>query len=86
MRKKVAIEKNLVNVQQYFKGHGYQVDMFDDTQLHRIEKVGDYDAIIVSGGNIDFLGIQDTSTEVPVVSAEGLSAEQIYSTVQNRRK
>ena len=85
MHKKIAVEKNLNNVKDLFRQKGYQVDLFDDTQLHRIEDVGDYDAIIISGENSNFLGIEDTSTKVPVIDARGTTAEEIFNSVSRMK-
>jgi peptidase E len=81
MHKKVAVEKNLNNVRQYFESQGYQVDLFNDSQLDSIHSVSNYDAIIVSGGNIDFMGIQDTETRAPIINATGISPQAIFNTV-----
>lgn len=81
MHKKVAIEKNLQNVKQYFENQGFQVDTIHDTELDTIGTVSNYDAIIISGGNKDFMGIEDTNTKAPVINAEGKTPEEIYNRV-----
>jgi peptidase E len=81
MRKKVAVEKNLNNVRQYFESQGYQVDLFNDSQLDSITEVSNYDAIIVSGGNVDIMGVQDTQTQVPVIDATGQSPQAIFNRI-----
>jgi hypothetical protein len=84
MHRKVAVEKNLNNVGQYFRSQGYQVDLFSDTQIDTIMNVSNYDAVIVSGGNIDFMGIQDTKTGIPIISAEGTTPLDLFNTVDRR--
>ncbi|KRQ87999.1 hypothetical protein ABG79_00164 [Caloramator mitchellensis] len=81
MRRKIAVERSLQNVRQLFESQGYKVDMFDDTQLHEIKSSTQYDAIIISGGNRDFLGIHETETNTPVIDASGLSAQSILDRV-----
>lgn len=81
MHKKVAVENNLDNVRRYLIDKGYQVDMFDDTQLHRIDDVSDYDAIVISGENSNFMGIEDTSTNVQVIDARGTTPEEIFNSI-----
>lgn len=79
MHKKVAVEKNLTSVKQYFENNGYQVDTIDDTQIDTIGGIGRYDAIIVSGGNIDFMGIQKTNTSTPIIDASGSTPVEIFN-------
>lgn len=81
MHKKVAVEKNLANVKQYFEENGYQVDMIEDSEIDTIGGISKYDAIIVSGGNIDFMGMQDTNTRTPMIDASGLSPTEIFNRV-----
>jgi galactitol-specific phosphotransferase system IIB component len=83
MNRKVAVEKNLQNVKEYFEKKGYEVDTFDDTQIERIGTLSDYRAVIVSGGNIDFLGIEDTNTKAPVINAKGMSPESILNRLES---
>lgn len=81
MNKKVAIEKDLQNVKEIFTKEGYTVDEIDENQSGKISE-NDYAAIIVSGGSINFLGDETTSTSSPVINAEGLSAQEIYNMVK----
>lgn len=82
MHKKVAVEKNLHNVKQYFESQGFQVDTIHDTELDTIGTVSKYDAIIISGGNKDFMGIEDTNTKAPIINAAGKTAEEIYDSIK----
>lgn len=81
MQKRVAVEKNLDNVKEYFERNGYSVEMFDDSQLFRAPEVGRYDAIITSGGNRNFMGVHDTVTKVPVITLDGQTPEEILKRV-----
>jgi peptidase E len=81
MHKKVAIEKNLNNVKQYFEEKGFQVDTIHDTELDTIGTVSEYDAIIISGGNNNFLGIEDTNTKTPIITAEGTTPQEIFKRI-----
>ena len=42
-----------------------------------------YDAVVVTGFNKDFLGIEDTNTKAVVIDAKGLTAEQVYNRLEN---
>lgn len=81
MHKKVAVEQNLANVAQYFEKNGYQVDTISDSEIDTIGGISNYDAIIVSGGNIDFMGIEETNTRTPMIDATGLTASEIFNRV-----
>lgn len=78
MNKKVAVEQNLDNVREYLEKKGIKTERFSGSQLINASNISKYDAIIVSGSNKDLLGIEDTSTKVPVIDATGMTPEQIY--------
>jgi hypothetical protein len=75
--KKVAVESNLTNVDQALQSGGFQTVGLEDSSLN------DVSAIIVSGQDKNFLGMQDTSHKIPVINAEGLSAEDVVHQVKN---
>jgi hypothetical protein len=75
--KKVAVESNLTNVDQALQSGGFQTVGLEDSSLN------DVSAIVVSGQDKNFLGMQDTSRKIPVINAEGLSAEDVVHQVKN---
>jgi hypothetical protein len=75
--KKVAVESNLTNVDQALQSGGFQTVSLEDSSLN------DVSAIVVSGQDKNFLGMQDTSRKIPVINAEGLSAEDVVHQVKN---
>lgn len=81
MIKRVAIENNLDNVKEYLEKKGISVEMFDDTQLLNAAGIGRYDAVIISGGNKNFLGIEDITTNIPVIDARGMTPKEIYDSI-----
>lgn len=81
MNKTVAVEKHLSNVRQYFENQGYTVDSFSDGQLDTMENANNYVAIITSGESENFMGMEDVSTKTPIILAEGMTPEEIYSRV-----
>lgn len=81
MKLKVAVEKNLMSVKQYFVNQGCQVDTFTDNQLDTIGESDNYDAIIISGGNQNFMGNEETSTLSPIIDIEGMTPEEVYNRV-----
>jgi ACT domain-containing protein len=71
----IAVEQNLSNVIDLLETEGYEVVALDRTDLDSV------DAIVVSGADINLMNIQDTLTEVPVISAAGKSAEEILDEI-----
>lgn len=72
----IAVEKNLTNVADLLETEGYEVINLDEASLAGV------DAIVVSGADINLMNIQDTLTEVPVISATGKSAEEILDEIE----
>lgn len=71
MSRKIGVEDTLGQVKQYLTEKGYEVKSLRDNPKS-------YDAIVLSGQDEDFMGIQDTGTKVPVIDARGLTSEQVY--------
>lgn len=80
MKNKIAVEETLTNVRDYFIEKGYKVDSFSSNEISKL-KSQDYDAVVISGAERDFLGISDTLTELPVIDASGMSAEAVFSNI-----
>ena len=71
----IAVEQNLSNVIDLLETEGYEVVALERANLEMV------DAIVVSGADINLMNIQDTLTEVPVISAVGKSAQQILDEI-----
>ena len=78
--KRVAVEESLKNVKDYLTDKGYDVSEIKNTK----NNMNTFDAIVVSGQNSNFLGMQTTSTKAPVVNANGMSVEDVYNELSNR--
>jgi len=76
---KIGIEKSLSNVKEYLEKSNESVSFLNDS--NNLKK---YDAIVASGLDSNFLGMHDTSTKVPVINAQGKTAEEVYSEIKNR--
>ncbi|GMA63949.1 YkuS family protein [Alicyclobacillus fastidiosus] len=76
--KSVAVEQGLTPVKQYLEERGCQVvDMTADQ--HSQPGVC---AIVITGADKNVMGIQTVVNNVPVISADGLSPEDVYDRVQ----
>lgn len=71
----IAVEQNLTNVIDLLETEGYEVVSLDHSNLDSV------DAVVVSGADINLMNIQDTLTEVPVISAAGKSAEEVLDEI-----
>lgn len=83
MNRTIAVENNLTPVMDYLAEKGYKVEAIDFGSEYR-KNINKYDAIVVTGMNKDFLGVQDIVSEIPVIDAKGLSAEQVYDQLKSR--
>lgn len=79
---KIAIDEKLSPIEDFLKRKGY------DTQCINMNsenvKNQNYDAFIVSGGDENILGIQDTVSKAPVINAAGLTPEQIDQKIKQK--
>jgi len=82
MSKTVAVEGSLNNVKRYLASKGYNVVVFEDGPNNSKFSMGDYDAIVVTGQDSNYLGMEDIKTGVPVIDARGLTPEDIYNRLQ----
>lgn len=76
MTKQIAVELGLENVSQALKTAGYQVVNFEQGKLQNVQ------CVVVSGGDENMMGIQTTNTKAPVISAQGLSPQEIVQRVK----
>ncbi|SFI88058.1 YkuS family protein [Thermoflavimicrobium dichotomicum] len=79
--KRVAVEANLSNVQEYLSRQGYQVETLGQANGNNAEQA-QYDAIVISGVDENVMGMQDIVQNCPVISANGLTEEQIYQRLE----
>ena len=79
---KVAVSPLLSNVKEYLQELGVDVVDFDENDITRLEFAEDLGAIVVSGGDMDMLGIEDMEMDVPVINAAGRTADEISLDIQ----
>lgn len=81
MHNKVAVEKGLSAVKDYFEHKNFQVDVFEDYELKNIGHVSAFDAIIISGTSGHYTGNKNAYDHTPVITANGLTPEDIYKKI-----
>lgn len=80
--KNIGVEKGLGTVKDYLSNNGYKVQEID-TQMKSGSSLSNFDALVVTGLDDNFMGIDDTSTKVPIFKAEGLSPEDVKKMLDN---
>lgn len=83
MKQRIAIEPNLTPVGDFLKDKGYRVESINFNQ-ETANRGDTFDAYVVTGQTTNFLGMNDTNTKAVVVSAAGLTPEQVYHELQLR--
>lgn len=83
MKHKIAVENSLSPISEYLAKKGYDVEKVDFSQEYT-KGMDKYDAVVVTGISSNFLGVEDTNTKAVVIDAKGLTAEQVYSTLESR--
>ncbi len=75
---KIAVEDSLSNVRQELAAGGFEiVDMTDENLKYA-------DAVIINGGDKDFMNMSDIVTKAPVIDARGLSAQEVHEELKKR--
>lgn len=73
----IAVEQNLSNLFDILETEGYEVVSLDQADMDTV------DAIVVSGADINLMGMQDIAANVPVINASGKTAEDILEELEN---
>lgn len=81
--RKIAVQEGLDRVSDYLAEKGYHVEMIGFNAATQVEDK-DYDAVILSGMNDNFMGFHDTVTRAPVIIATGMTEEMIYQQLEKR--
>ncbi|MFC4617180.1 YkuS family protein [Camelliibacillus cellulosilyticus] len=76
---KIAVEESLTDVREALEDMGYDV-----VPLRTEADAKDCDCCVVTGGDMNVMGIQDIVTEGSVIDARGLSADDICHEVESR--
>lgn len=73
----IGVEKGLQNVESFLRDRGYNVKEFDSSQSNDKVFINSVDFIVSTGEKKDFLGINNTNTKIPFISADGLTPEDV---------
>ncbi len=75
---RVGVESSMTDVEEALVAQGHEV-----VHLENEEDASGCDCCVVSGQQENVMGMQDTTTEASVVSAQGLTAEEICQRVDD---
>lgn len=82
----IGIERSLSDIKSLLEQNNYNVVEMDNANSDTKRAQKKFDAIIVSGLDSNFLGMQDTLSNTPVITADGKTAEEVYSELKDRLK
>ncbi len=82
--KKIGVEKGLTNVADYLKNQGYNVEILSENIENNIAKYDNLDVIVTADYNSNMMGFSDTSTNIPVITASGLTAEEVKNMIDQK--
>lgn len=78
---KIAVQRGLTPVQEYLEDRGYEVETVDFDAFSKAQNEY-YDAIVLTGMSNNFLGMEDTATDAPVIDATGMTPEEICEQIE----
>lgn len=81
--KKVGIEGTLDNVKRYLEGKDCTVEVLDEKNKESRRALDRFDAVIVTGADSNFMGMEDVMTDTRVINAQGKTEDEIYNEVLN---
>lgn len=78
---KIGVEQSLSDVQQALRDMGHDV-----VELKQEYDTNNCDCCVISGMDKNVMGMQDTTMQGPVISADGLTADEVCQQVESRLK
>ncbi|MVO98010.1 MULTISPECIES: YkuS family protein [Paenibacillus] len=73
---KIAVEESLTSIKQALADNGYEVTSIEQSQ--------DAACLVISGQDQNIMGITAATTPAPVISAHGLTDEEIVQAVNKQ--
>jgi 5,10-methylene-tetrahydrofolate dehydrogenase/methenyl tetrahydrofolate cyclohydrolase len=79
--KKVGIEKPLSNVKRYLESRDCIVEVLESNNKESQRALNKLDAIVVTGSDSNFMGMEDVMTGTKVINAAGKTEDEVYNEV-----
>jgi len=84
--KKIAIQIGLNSIKEYLCQEGYTVKEFDNRKKNAGNFLNKYDAVVVTGGNQNIMGVEETISSTPIIDATGMTGEEVQMLIKNNDK
>ncbi|GER67435.1 UPF0180 protein [Weizmannia acidilactici] len=75
----IGVEESLTNVQEALREKGYDVKTIKGES-----DVQGCDCCVVTGSEMNAMGIHDTMTRASIIDAKGMSADEVVKEVESR--
>lgn len=82
--KNIAVERNLSNISDYLKKHGYNVKLINIDQKSSKDFIDGFDAVVVSGVSDNPMGIENTMAKTSIIKARGLTPKEVKDELDRR--
>lgn len=79
--KKIAIERDLSNIENYLRNEGYEVQEIDEKMKNDPSCFDKFDAIVLNDISRNMMGCEDVVTSTPTIDAVGMTPEQVKSLI-----
>lgn len=79
--KKVGIEKTLSNVRRYLESRDCSIELLESHNKESRAALDKLDAIVVTGADSNFMGMEDVVTATRVINAQGKTEDEIYNEI-----
>lgn len=84
--KKIAVQMGLKPIKDYLSEEGYIVKEFDNRKKNAGNFLNKYDAVVVTGGNQNVMGVDEIISSVPIIDANGMTGEEVKMQIEKRWK
>jgi|GEM_PF-1950818 len=79
---KIAVSPVLSHIKEHLSEEGFDIITFENKNFARLP--GEVSAIVISGLDKNFLGMEDLQAQIPVINAEGRTPEEISMEIKER--
>lgn len=84
MARRVAVSDSLSPLKQMLHRAGYDVVNLENEAVPSETGMSEYDAVVVSGVDVNLMGMQDISGRSVVINAAGKSPQEILEELRSR--
>jgi hypothetical protein len=75
---KIAVEDTLGDVKQHLQSQGFEVVAMNEANI------ANCDCCVISGQDNNVMGMANAATKAPVITAQGLTAEEVSQAVKRK--